>query len=263
MSSKGIDHSLAILPIVGQACISRSIFEAYSIIGIHMFFHGIHSCFGSLYPSGVAIFHLLIHPIGRHPAVGTTRITQDHRKILLFHSFETYIEVFLCLHRNILRRILSRIAILIGVYTEHGEVACMAWPFPVVGIPPEFAYILRRSTHQAHILEVLIYKVIELIALEERTHGNHIPASLIVLFLDFAYFCIEGGLAFFLAHRGIYHREHTIGNIVHTHKEAYREALRRELIGLGFCPIAVAQVVMLRGRKACNRPIATVMVGNN
>ena len=147
VSGKRIDHSLAIFPVVSQARISRCILETYSIVRIHVFFHGIHSCFGGFYPSRIAILHLLVYPIGRHPTVGTTWVAQDHSKILLLYPFEAYIEVFLRFHRDIIRRVFCRISIFIGIYAENREITCMAWPLPVVGITSEFSYIFRRGTH--------------------------------------------------------------------------------------------------------------------
>ena len=100
--------------------------------------------------------------------LGTTGESIYHGEISLINTFNRYVEVFLRSVRNILLRVLSRVVVLVSVYTEYAEIACMTRPHPVVRVAAELAYCRRGSTHETDISVFAIYEKEILIAIIKR-----------------------------------------------------------------------------------------------
>ena len=73
-------------------------------------------------------------------ALGLDAENEADRQKFAMKTFYRYVEVFLRSVRNILLRVLSRVVVLVSVYSEHREVTGMARPHPVVCVAAEFAY---------------------------------------------------------------------------------------------------------------------------
>src|SRR5690606_7414218 len=107
-----------------------------------------------------------------------------HREVVLLHTAYVDWQVVLWLIRNVLVRVSCWLAVWRHVYAEHREVACVAWPHPVVVVATELTNSGRRGAYQTHVRKALVYEQVVLVAVEEVAHVGHILTVVASLFGD-------------------------------------------------------------------------------
>ena len=149
--------------------------------------------------------------------------------------------------RHIVFRILGRTTRLgVGIDTEHGVVAGLARPHPVVSLATEFTHRLGDSKHESHILEVAIGGQIVFIAFVKRLH---LHAQGRILQADALAPGILNGInesAHFL-NRQFAESElvERIGDILLINHKAHEEILVRQFLGKRLGIETIQQVVVL------------------
>src|SRR5688572_3269346 len=81
----------------------------------------------------------------------------------------------------------GRFSVFTHIYPEYRKIACMSWPFPVVGIAAIFTDAFRWCTCKAYVGKALVYKNQELVSFKQCTY----PAIRLRSFI--AIFFIDGG----------------------------------------------------------------------
>ena len=171
-----------------------------------------------------------IHRIGDQELLGAARIAENESKVALIHAFDGDGEIFLRFERNVVGRIGSGIAVLVGIDTPEGEVAGMARPHPVVGVATELADAFGRNAHEAHILKHLIHKQKILIAIIERFDFCRIMRAFNGLILNSINILLDFGIALRLAHAVRHALQHLRGDIFHIDQEGNGQALCHQLL---------------------------------
>ena len=148
---------------------------------------------------------------------------------------------------TVLRAVVGRLVVLAGVHTEHGEIAGVAGPHPVVGLTAELAHRCRRGADEADVGiglgddDVRVVVVVEggegglavLVALERLVEKG--------LALDLHQGIHLGGVAYLLRDLLLGLRQQ-VRNVGHRLEEGDAEALGRQLPVAGHRPVAVHQV---------------------
>ena len=138
----------------------------------------------------------------------------------------------------------------------------MTRPHPVVGVSAELADRSGRRADQAHVRKDLDHEGEELVAPEERLHGNFHPGVL-------GFEAALHGLRMLcnqprtlLAAGDVGHGPQHVGRDVDDLADkAHLEPRSGNLLGPRHGPETVLQVVMLHGREGLNRPVAAVVIG--
>ena len=73
-------------------------------------------------------------------AFRTARIAHRHTEGTLTIAVQGYRSHVFGMVGNIVGRVVGRTVVFAGIDTEYGEVARMAWPYPVVSVPAELAH---------------------------------------------------------------------------------------------------------------------------
>ena len=153
------------------------------------------------------------------------------------------------------------LAVLAHIDAEHGEVARVAGPHPVVGVAAELADIARGSTHEAHIGEDLVDVHEILVAIVEGLDDGLIVSTSHSLGSENSNILFDDALALLLGGLVANASQHTVGHILHTHQTGGGKALAGYLLLAGHCPEAVGEVVVLHGAVAGDVVVAAVVVG--
>src|SRR5690606_30373995 len=103
--------------------------------------------------------------------------------------------------RNILRVIFRRISFVISIHSENSKISGMFWPFPVIGIAPEFSYGRRRCAYESYIFIILINEIIKFISIKEIPNNYGIFSVLGIFSLNGFIFSVDDGFALFFRHR--------------------------------------------------------------
>ena len=128
----------------------------------------------------------------------------------------------------------------------------MTRPHPVVGLAAELSYGCRRRAHETYVGIFLIDDYVVNVPVVE---GLELSLSIRDVSLDHlaerVCGCDES-----LALKTL----KVLGDVGHTLEEKYGESRNRELFAALHCPVAILEVVVLRGRKALDAAVAAVVV---
>ena len=91
--------------------------------------------------------------VGHHIFLRTARAAVNEGEIALTDTGAGYFEELFRAIRDVVRGIVGRIVVLVGIDPEDGEIAGMAGPHPIVGVAAEFADGGRRSAHETDVTE--------------------------------------------------------------------------------------------------------------
>ncbi len=163
---------------------------------------------------------------------------------------------------HVVGRVSRGLVVLVGIDTEHREVARMAGPHPVVGIATELTDRGGRRTHKTHVRENLNHKCKVLITTEERLHRQlHIG---ILLFESFhqlgTVFAGDFVVLFLTCGRG-HVADHIGRNVDNVAHETHLQTGCGQLLLARHSPETIFEVVVLDATQCLNRTIAAVVVG--
>ena len=164
---------------------------------------------------------------------------------------------------DVFRTVLRPLAILACVHTEHGEVSGVARPHPVVRVTTVFAYAAGRRTHQANVVELVVHKEVELVAVVERLHVGVVFGAFGRLGNQLFGLFRHGGSALRFRHVVFEHLVHVLGDVFYSDQEIDKEARVRKFFRTRHSPKAIRQVVVFQSGMLLNRIVATVVVGQN
>ena len=198
------------------------------------------------------VIHHRTKLIGCLEALSPARIAHHEGEIILLYSCEGYLEGAFRTERDILLGICGRLVVLAGVNSEHGEIAGVAWPHPVVGFTAELAYRCRRCSYKTDVGIFFIYDYIVYVFIVERLdHGFAVRIGLVENPDERVGSCLEG-FAFKACE--------VCGNIDHPFHEKYGKTRYRKLLSAVHCPVSVLEIVVLRRGKALDAAVSAVVV---
>ena len=134
-----------------------------------------------------------------------------------------------------------------GVDAEHREVACVAGPYPVIGVAAELADRRGWRGHQTHVVELLVDEQELLVAVVHLLHGGLVAGGFGLGLLD----DLVRGLS----------RGDAVGHLLHPDEEAHPEFFVGQLLGARHGPESVGEVVVFDGRVPLDGAVAAVVVG--
>ncbi len=161
-------------------------------------------------------------------------------------------------------RIRGRSAVFVGIDAEHGEVARVPRPHPVVGIAAELTDRGGRSAHQPHVAvhladehQVLVAseKVLDLDALRRTVQDG----LLLDLFDQFGDLLVARRLGQRIAQL----RQDAVRHVDDLADEGDAEARRGNLLGVGHGPETVLKIIVLDAAVLLDGPVTAVVVGEN
>ncbi len=236
--------------------------QLYFRVGQHIFQHDILPDGPYLYPDIVGQLFLAVHLDRRHITGGGSGIAQCHDKISLFYAFQTYGKGMFCLIRPVFGSIIGRFIVRSGINPEHGKIARMAGPHPVVGVGTEFSDGRRRSSHKP---DVGIYFINYQVILIAPVHTVQTAGKMRILFPDlFAPF--PGKTRFcsrtaFLRRAGIQNGIHLFGDIGHPFHKNDPQARGGNFLFPVFSPESVFQVIVLHAAQSLDNAVTAMVVG--
>ena len=118
-------------------------------------------------------------------------------------------------------------AILVGIDTEDTEVACVARPYPVVGVAAKLADVAWRAAHETDIGVDLVEQQIVFIAQEIRFDADFILGLFFDRGNDFFDVLVNFGLTFTLRHVNGDASQHFFSHVAHLAEEDDAEARAR------------------------------------
>ena len=130
-------HTDGVLPVVGRAGILAGILDTYLVAGSHFLAQHTLAGFTHFDTRGVDGIHAEFHFAFGQVAAGASRESHNHGIIAFLKSLQRNRQELLHLKRHVVLAIVGRISVLVGINTEHGEIAGMARPHPVVGFTSE------------------------------------------------------------------------------------------------------------------------------
>ena len=266
---KGELLALPFLPAVRAAGIFVRILQADLRVGFHGFPHDVLAQGARLYRNGLAVQHLL-QLGGGLETLGTARIAHDHGKIAILVAFEGYLQRLLGYVGNIVLAIVGRFVVGTGIDPEHGEIARVARPHPVVGLAAEFSHGCRGCAHKTDIRIGLGHNQIEDVAVVERR-----DAGLAVRDLGFGLLLqrfarlVHGrngqhftvGAVFVLFQCGGANLVQDGRHVRHGLQEGNRQAFGRQFFCPRHGPIAILQIIVFGRGKLLDMAVAAVVVG--
>ena len=131
--------ALLVLPGVGHAGVVGGVGDADLVAGVHLFADDGQDDVAGLDDGFVLAFQQLAHLVGGHVALGAAGDAPDHGVVAVFDALETDGQRVFGFHGDVVLGVLGGAAVGCGVDAEHGEVAGMAGPYPVVGLVAELA----------------------------------------------------------------------------------------------------------------------------
>ena len=198
-------------------------------------------------------FHVL-ELDGGHEALGAAGIAHDHGEVILFHALEADLEVLLRPEGDVLGAVIGRGALLVGVDAEHGEVAGVAGPHPVVRLAAELADSGRRGADQTDVPVLDIgNQVVDVVVVEGDDLLLLVVEILAVLGEDAFLDVLEGDIP-------LLGGTDLIGHVDEPVEELDRQAGARQFLAALYRPETVAEVVVLRGAELLDAAVAAVVV---
>ena len=243
--------ALPFLPAIGAAGVFVGILQADRRIGLHPFPHDVLAEGPGVDRDSLAVKHGLELCLSLEP-LGAARVAHDHRVIALLDALEGNLEGLGGNIRLIGRGIRGRLIVSSGIDPEHGEVAGVAGPHPVVGLATELSDRCRRGADKADIGVSLVNYKIPNVLVVERGHLH--PAVGVVVLSGLLESLPCGELVLGFGHR--------VCHVGHADEIGHRESGSRNLLLAAHCPETVFKVVMLVGGKGLDGTVAAVVVGH-
>ncbi len=131
--------SLPLLPAIGAAGVFVGVLELDRRVCAHGLPHDVLAHCTGVYADAVGLNHVVKLGCGL-VALGTAGITHDHGVVPFLDALQGYLKALGGLHGNIFLTVFGGHVVLAGIYAEHGEVAGVAGPHPVVGFSAEFTH---------------------------------------------------------------------------------------------------------------------------
>ena len=212
------------------------------------------------------ILHVTLADTGtREVARRTARIAHRHgERPILVAVLRDACPVLRMIGHIVLGVVGRAVGLGIGVDAEHGEVARLAGPHPVVGLSAKLAYRLGHGEHQAQVAEVAIGGGIVAVALIERQEFH---AQGGVLFLGLTRHSVLDGIeengAAGLGHLLKGRCQDLAGHVLLLHHERDKHVLVGQFLLKGLGIEAVQHVVMLHGAVRADGLEAAVVVGEH
>ena len=243
--------TLPFLPAVGAAGVLVGILELYGRVCAHGLPHEVLTHGAGVNPDAVGGNHLL-ELGGRLVTLGASGVAHDHGIVVLLDALHGHLQAAGGLVGNVLRAVIGRHVVLAGIHAEHGEVAGVTGPHPVVRLSAELAHGSGGSGHEAHVRIGAVHnQVIDIVVIE----GGHLGAAAGMGFL-----CgLAKLLLFFSQVIGLFHHG---GHVLHGNQEGNRKAGAGDFLRVIFGPVAVHQVVVLVRGEALDAAVAAVVIGH-
>ena len=236
-----------LLPAVGGAGVLVGVLQADLAVGAHGLPEDVLADAAGVNTDVIGREHVL-ELRGGLEALRAARVAHDHGEIAFLHALEGDVQELARAHRDIAGGIVGGLVVRVGIDAEHGEVAGVARPHPVVGVAAELAGRCGRSAHEAHITVDL---------------GDDQVLDVVVVEADDAHLAVRIGvlgsvdqLLAALAGREL------VGHVGHALQEAHGQARAGDLLVAGEGEIAVLEVVVLRGGECLDIAVAAVVVGH-
>ena len=258
-----VNRSSSVFPVVGNTCILRSVIQLSRFVFVHILFQNVHCYFRSFYPSRIIFVHHLLDSERCQITVCSSRVTKNHCEISRLVTFKRNWQVVFWFQRNVCFRIFCWISISITVSTENREICCVSWPFPVVCIATKFPKRGRRCTNQTDVFIILIYKIIELISVEEISYNNSVFSIFCIFSLDRFVFCINYSFSFCCRHIVVQFGIDSFGNVIHSYKKSYVKSFRIEFLIWFHCPESVFKIIFFWRRSRSYSIVTAVVIGEN
>ena len=192
-----------------------------------------------------AMLHIL-HGIRRDVLLGVAREAVNHREITLLDALCRDSEVAFRLVGLVLGRVGCRLVVGIGIDAEEREVARVTRPDPVVRVASKLTDRRGGSTHQTHVVELLVDEEELLVAIVHLLDGCTIAFAFPLGSLDNRSGCFARGDA--------------VRHILHAYQDADKEPLVGELLLAVAGPKTVCEVVVLDRRMELDGIITAVVV---
>ena len=240
--------TLPLLPAIGAAGILVGILELDGRVCAHGFPHEVLAHGAGVDPDAVGGNHLL-ELGGRLVALGAAGIAHDHGKVVLLHTAGGNLQAAGGLVGDVFGAVLGREVVLAGIDAEHGEVAGMAGPHPVVGFSAEFTHGCRGSAHEANVTVGAVNdKVVDVVVVE----AGYLYAA--------AGIGVLGGLLQVFGLGAVLFNG--VGDVFHAHEEGDGEARAGDFLSQVLGPETIHEVVVLVGGEALDAAVAAVVVGH-
>ena len=162
---------LPLLPAVGAAGVLVGILQLHGRVGAHGFPHEVLAHGAGVDADTVGGNHLL-QLGGGLVALGAARVAHNHGVVVLLNTLGGNLQAPGGLVRHILRAVGGGHVVRSGIHAEHGEVAGVAGPHPVVGLSAELTHGCRGRPHKTHIrIGAVNGKVVEVVVVETLHFG--------------------------------------------------------------------------------------------
>ena len=240
--------ALPLLPAVGAAGVFVGILQLDGFIGNHFLPHDVLTDGAGIYADAVGGNHVL-ELRGRLETLGAAGIAHHHGVVAFLYALQGHLEALCGSHGNVVVVILCRHVVFIGIYAEHGEVAGVTGPHPVVRFTAEFTHGCRGSAHKADVLvRAVNNKIMDVVVVEAGNLCRAAGVGFLCFFLNcFGRFC---PILNYLCH------------VFHAHEESDGKARAGDFLVQGLGPVAVHEVVVLIRGQALDAAVAAVMVGH-
>ena len=144
-------HADAVLPVVAAAGPFAGVLDADGAVCIHEAFPHFLLLAAHLYGADVESIHALIDAPRTQVAAGASRIAYCHTEVPVLVAVHSDTGIVVEVQGNILRAVVGRLSVLVGIDAEDAEVASLARPHPVVGIAAELAHCLRGGEDKSDV----------------------------------------------------------------------------------------------------------------
>ncbi len=256
--------ALPLFPGIGDVSRLGGILDPHRRIGRHGRIDDIQPLGAHPYPVRVRS-HYPCHVIGGHVFPRRTGTAVDEGEVPRIHPTGGNGKIALRTIGDILRRVVGRLVVGIGIDAEYGEVARMARPHPVVGIAAELADRRRGRPHQPHVAVGTEQEEHVLVAVIERLYAHLVALPALVrlhgLLLHPPDVGLDARRPTSFVHPFPHAFQHLGGDILHPYEERHRKTGVRQLLLGRESPETVGQVIVLQTAVALNLVVAAMVVG--
>ena len=197
---------------------------------------------------GIRHFCNIAHFLGMGVFTGASGASVDEGEVSFPKAPGGNAEMLAGLVGDVVGGVVGRVAVLVGVDAEYGEIAGVPGPHPVVGVAAELSYRRRGRADKPDVTVDAIDEKVVLVGVVQGLDTGFDAFGRIVN-TPYYRFRINGDhrISLALAHPCRIAVEHLGGHFFHAVQEADAESGVGELLGRRGGPEAVAQVVVARG----------------
>ena len=254
---------VAVFPVVGASGVLRGVFDFDGLVFIHFLAEDVDFDGAEFVAEFVSYFHGFFEAVGGEEVRGGAGEAENHGEVAVLEFTGADGEVVFGFEGDVFLGVGSGFAVGGGVDAEHGEVAGVARPGPVVGVAAEFAHRRGGSAHESDILVDDVDEEEVLVAVEHGFDGSIVVGALDG-FVDDAVADVANGFStVVLAHVVAEAFEDALGDIFHTDEDGSGEAGVGEFLRHVVGPEAVAEIVVFDGGVLLEFAVATVVVGGD